>query len=159
MNLWPVEHFFQHIYHQKLDSPFPMFWLEENLILMINMLKQCSTCVQLCQSFISEMTCYKIHTLAAQEEKGKTWLAVLYFFVICLSICFSFHYLPIFYFNPLNCISLSCIRYFLMRKWERRRNFIIILFKCCEKYKNWLTFLAAATTWSQYGWVTVILHF
>ena len=39
-----VEQFFNiHIYHQNLDSPSPMFWLEENLILMTNMLKKCST--------------------------------------------------------------------------------------------------------------------
>ena len=85
-----------------------------------------------------------MYILSAQKKKRKTWLAVLYFFLICLSIGFSFHYLLIFYFNPLN-----CIRYFLIRKWERRRNITMILFKCCEKYKNWLTFLAA-TTWSQY---------
>ena len=50
MKLWPVEHMlntFSTYLSSKLDSPSPMFWLEENLILMTNMLKKCSTCVQL----------------------------------------------------------------------------------------------------------------
>ena len=32
MNFWSVEYFFN-IFISKLDSPYPMFWLEENLIL------------------------------------------------------------------------------------------------------------------------------
>ena len=55
----------------KLDSPSPMvdyrriestpvFWLEENLILTTNMLKKVFNWSEV---HLSEMTCYKIHTL------------------------------------------------------------------------------------------------
>ena len=50
MKLWPVEHrlnTFSTYLSSKLDSPLIKTLERENLILMINMLKKCSTCVQL----------------------------------------------------------------------------------------------------------------
>ena len=44
-----------------------MFWLEENLILMSNMLKKV---FNLSEVHLSEITCYKIHTLSVPDKHG-----------------------------------------------------------------------------------------
>ena len=58
MNLWPIEHFFEHIFHH--------FWvglllhLMDPPILMTNMLKKVFNWSEV---HLSDVTCYKIHTL------------------------------------------------------------------------------------------------
>ena len=65
----------------KLDSPSPMFWLEENLFLsnvMIRgesnfddiLLKKVFNCSEV---RLSKTTCYKIHTLAAHTRSANIW--------------------------------------------------------------------------------------
>ena len=74
MNLWPVEHFFQHMYlSSKLDSPLIKTLERENLILMISMLKKVFNWSEV---HLSEMTCYKIHTLVSHFLK-----------ILCCSDC------------------------------------------------------------------------
>ena len=72
MNLWPT---FVTYSSSKLDSPSPMFWLEDNLVLSHvlitgesdfdeKMSKKCSTCVQLNRVvYHIGITRYKIGTL------------------------------------------------------------------------------------------------
>ena len=55
----------------KLDSSSPIFWLEENLILMTNMLKKV---LNWSEVHLSEMTCYKIHTLVRWSWYTSTYL-------------------------------------------------------------------------------------
>ena len=61
-----------------------MFWLEENLILMTNMLKKCSKSAQQVfnwsEFYFSKMTCYKILTLVSRLS-----LHIGHFFIKCNS--------------------------------------------------------------------------
>ena len=52
-----------------------MFWLEETLILMTNMLKKVFNWWS--EVHLSEMTCYKIHTLTIFKNKNKCWKSKL----------------------------------------------------------------------------------